>query len=84
MEVASADPGIAKTPVQPQQTAETSGKGVNINSASAEALNHLQGGGRIGQMIVQHRPYKSVDDLVKKRVLRRAVYDQIKNQIAAQ
>ena len=46
VEVASADPGIAKTPVQPQQTAETSGKGVNINSASAEALNHLQGGGR--------------------------------------
>ncbi len=84
VEVASADPGIAKTPVQSQQTAETSAKGVNINSASAEALNHLQGGGRIGQMIVQHRPYKSVDELVKKRVLRRAVYDQIKNQIAAQ
>ena len=84
VEVASADPGIPNTPVQSQATAETSGKGVNINSASAEALNHLQGGGRIGQTIVQHRPYKSVDDLVKKRVLRRAVYDQIKNQIAAQ
>ena len=27
VEVASADPGIAKAPVQPQQTAETSGKG---------------------------------------------------------
>ena len=85
VEVASAEPGIPNSPVQSQPTAETSGgKGVNINSASAEALNHLQGGGRIGQSIVQHRPYKSVDELVKKRVLRRAVYDQIKNQIAAQ
>ncbi len=77
-------PWTPDSPVPSQQTAETSAKGVNINSASAEALNHLQGGGRIGQTIVQHRPYKSVDDLVKKKVLRRAVYDQIKNQIAAQ
>ena len=83
VEVASADPAIPNTSVQSQQTAEASGKGVNINSASAEALNHLQGGGRIGQTIVEHRPYRSVDELVKKRVLRRAVYDQIKNQIAA-
>ena len=85
VEVASADAGTPNTSVQSQPTAETSGgKGVDINSASAETLNHLQGGGRIGQSIVQHRPYKSVDELVKKRVLRRAVYDQIKNQIAAQ
>lgn len=84
VEVASADPGIPDSAVPSQQNADPSGKGVNINSASAETLNHLLGGGRIGQTIVQHRPYKSVDDLVKKRVLRRAVYDQIKNQIAAQ
>ena len=82
VEIASADPATPTTAAQTQQTAEASGKGVNINSASAEALNML-GGGRIGQTIVQHRPYKSVDELVKKRVLRRAVYDQIKNQIAA-
>ena len=84
VEVASIDPVIPNTPVSSQQTAESSARGVNINSASAAALDHLQGGGRIGLSIVQHRPYKSVDDLVKKRVLRRAVYDQIKNQIAAQ
>ena len=83
IEVASTDPATPNAAVPTEQTAEASGKGVNINSASAEALNHLQGGGRIGQTIVQHRPYRSVDELVKKRVLRRAVYDQIKNQIAA-
>ncbi len=84
VETASLNPVAPDSPVPASQTAETSAKGVNINSASAETLNHLQGGGRIGQTIVQHRPYKSVDDLVKKKVLRRAVYDQIKNQIAAQ
>ncbi len=84
VEVASAEPGLPDPSVQSQSASETSARGVNINSASAETLNHLLGGGRIGQSIVQHRPYKSVDELVKKRVLRRAVYDQIKNQIAAQ
>jgi DNA uptake protein ComE-like DNA-binding protein len=60
------------------------GKGnVNLNSASVEVLNHL-GGGHIGQTIIKHRPYGSVEDLVKKRVVRRSVYEQIKNQVAAQ
>ena len=57
--------------------------GIDLNSASVEALNHL-GGGHIGQSIVKHRPYSSVEDLVKKRVVRRSVYDQIKGQVAAQ
>ena len=56
--------------------------GVNINTASVEALNHL-GGGHIGESIAKHRPYSSVGDLVKKRVLRRSVFDQIRGQIAA-
>ena len=58
------------------------GHGLNLNSATVEELNRL-GGGHIGHSIVQHRPYHSVEDLVKKRVVRRSVYDQIKNQVAA-
>ena len=57
---------------------------VDLNHASAEALNHLKGAGRIGQAIVSHRPYRSVEDLMKKRVLRRDVYEQIKQQVAIQ
>ncbi len=74
----------AEADTQPTADAAPAGKGgVDINSASVDALNHL-GGGHIGQTIVQHRPYRSVEDLVKKRVVRRSVYEQIKNQVAAQ
>ena len=78
VEVASAEP---QPP--PEATPAPSGKGVDLNRASVEVLDHL-GGGHIGQSIVQHRPYRSVEDLVKKRVVRRSVYEQIKNQVAAQ
>ncbi len=66
------------------QAKRVSAGGVNINNASVEALDHLRGGGHIGQAIARHRPYRSVEDLVKKRVLRRDLYEQIKNQIATQ
>ena len=71
-------------PAVPSAEPTASGKGgVDLNSASVDALNRL-GGGHIGQSIVQHRPYRSVEDLVKKRVIRRSVYEQIKAQVAAQ
>jgi DNA uptake protein ComE-like DNA-binding protein len=56
---------------------------VNINAASVEALNHLKGGGAIGLTIARHRPYRSIEDLINKRVLRRSVFDQIKGQISS-
>lgn len=86
--VASIDPGMSlpDKPAPPAHAADgaPSSKGININRASAAVLNRLRGGGRIGQTIVEHRPYRSVEDLVRKRVLRRSVYEQIKRQIAAQ
>ncbi len=57
--------------------------GLNINRASVEALNRLEGG-RIGETIARHRPYASIEDLVRKRVLRRSVFDRIKAKIAAE
>ncbi|WP_237477583.1 helix-hairpin-helix domain-containing protein [Lichenibacterium dinghuense] len=76
---------VASADADTQPAAEPpAGKGsVNLNSASVAALDHL-GGGHIGQTIVKHRPYGSVEDLVRKRVVRRSVYEQIKNQVAAQ
>ncbi|MCB5175359.1 helix-hairpin-helix domain-containing protein [Microvirga sp. SM9] len=53
----------------------------DLNAASLEELNSLRGGGRIGKAIVRGRPYASVEDLVKKRVLNRSVYARIKDQV---
>jgi len=55
--------------------------GVDLNTASVEALNRLKGGGAIGRAIVQHRPYATVDQLLTKRVLSRAVFQRIKDQV---
>jgi Helix-hairpin-helix motif len=58
-------------------------RGVDLNSASVEELNGL-GGGRIGRAIVNGRPYRSPDELLDKRVLTRATFEQIKGQIIVQ
>jgi DNA uptake protein ComE-like DNA-binding protein len=56
---------------------------VDLNTASVDALNTLRGGGRIGRSIVRGRPYASVEDLVKKRILSRSVYARVKDQVTA-
>ena len=57
---------------------------VDLNHASFEQLNSLKGAGALGRAIIKHRPYKSVDDLMKKKVLRRSVFEKIKNQVKVQ
>ncbi|MDF2598062.1 MAG: uptake protein [Methylobacterium brachiatum] len=54
---------------------------LDLNTASAADLNKLRGGGAIGRAIIAKRPYASVDQLLSKRVLSRAVYDKIKDQV---
>ena len=56
--------------------------GLDLNSASIEQLNAL-GGGRIGRAIARGRPYSSPDDLLRKRILTRETYAQIKHQVQA-
>jgi Helix-hairpin-helix motif len=83
----------AATAVVPQATPSTSdetlsatgapARGVDLNSASVEELNAL-GGGRIGRAIVNSRPYRSPNELLHKRVLTRATFEQIKGQIIVQ
>jgi DNA uptake protein ComE-like DNA-binding protein len=55
---------------------------VDINSASAEELNRL-GGGRVGRAIIRGRPYRSVEDLVSKRILNRTTFGKIRTRITA-
>ncbi|WP_342109893.1 helix-hairpin-helix domain-containing protein [Methylobacterium sp. SI9] len=54
---------------------------VDLNTAPVADLNRLRGGGAIGRAIVAKRPYTSVDQLLSKRVLSRAVYERIKDQV---
>jgi len=70
---------VASVPDDP----EPAGGLVDLNSASFKELNALRGGGAIGRAIIRHRPYASVEDLVKRRVVRRSVYERIKNQVTA-
>lgn len=54
---------------------------VDLNTASFEQLNRLRSAGSLGRAIIKGRPYASVDDLVKRKVVRRSVYERIKDQV---
>jgi competence protein ComEA len=55
---------------------------VDINQASATELQTLPGvTPELAGKIVEHRPYTSTRDLVRKRVLSSAEFDRVKNQI---
>ncbi|WP_052954910.1 helix-hairpin-helix domain-containing protein [Microvirga vignae] len=54
---------------------------VDLNTASVAQLNSLRNVGPLGRAIIKGRPYASVEDLVKRKVLRRSVYEKIKDQI---
>ncbi|WP_262296161.1 ComEA family DNA-binding protein [Microvirga sesbaniae] len=57
---------------------------VDLNKGSVEQLNTLRGAGSLGRAIVRGRPYKSVEDLVTKRVVRRTAFERIKDQVTVQ
>jgi DNA uptake protein ComE-like DNA-binding protein len=57
---------------------------VDINSASADELKAIPGiGDAYSKKIVDNRPYKRKDELVKKKVVPQATYDKIKDHIVA-
>lgn len=56
---------------------------VDINKASATELDALpQIGAARTKSIIAGRPYKSAHELVEKKILSQAVYDQIKDKVA--
>lgn len=84
---APASDGIATTGLRPeiapggtQDSAVSPGGSVDLNTASVEQLNGL-GAGMIGKRIIEFRPYTSPEELLTRRVLKRADYDTIKNAI---
>ena len=78
-------PASAQTPAKPEQKAPAAKTTpVDINSASAAELKAVKGIGEAdAKKIVENRPYKSTDELVQKKVMPKATYDKIKDQIVA-
>lgn len=57
---------------------------LDINIATTEQLKALPGiGDAYAEKIIKGRPYTSKDELVKKQILPRATYEQIKYKIIA-
>ncbi len=56
---------------------------ININMASVAELDQLAGVGQItAESIINGRPYTSPDDLIKNSIVKKTVYDKIKDQIS--
>jgi DNA uptake protein ComE-like DNA-binding protein len=75
-----------KDPPKPQPKAPAAKKApLDINSASADELKALKGIGEAdAKKIVENRPYKTKEELVdQKKVVPKATYDKIKDQIVA-
>ncbi|MEZ0171909.1 hypothetical protein [Microvirga sp. TS319] len=69
---------VASAPAEPEPTSDL----VDLNAASFEELNSLRNAGPLGRAIIKGRPYASVEDLVTRKIVRRSVYEKIKDQVA--
>ncbi|TGE01010.1 helix-hairpin-helix domain-containing protein [Methylobacterium nonmethylotrophicum] len=75
-----ADPVGTAALISPEPGVSTS-RGVDLNTASLSELNRLRGGGAIGRAIIRGRPYQSTEDLLSRRVLSRARFERVRDQV---
>lgn len=71
-----------QTKAEKSHTPEAHGQAVDLNTASKKDIAALPGvGPDYAQTIIDARPFKSKEDLLRKRVIPAATYDRIKDEI---
>ncbi|QQG44276.1 MAG: helix-hairpin-helix domain-containing protein [Candidatus Roizmanbacteria bacterium] len=71
---------IANLPPQQVQDDESA---ININTASTEELDELPGVGQTtAEKIINNRPYTSIEELLNKKILKKNIYENIKEIIS--
>lgn len=81
--VSSANNTVGNQTVSPNFSGQGSGL-INVNAATLKELDSLPGIGPVyGQNIIEHRPYSNIEELLSKGVLKKSVYEKIKNLIIA-
>lgn len=72
------------SPAEKGSTPEAHGQSIDLNNASKKDLAALPGvGPDRAQSIIDARPFHSVDDLMRKKLLPASVYDQVKDHVYA-